>query len=145
MFLYIYVFIIIASVTGPLSLWITNVITYVLYFKYLLFYFSHQQLMITDDVFINFVSLSTCAQATIYFLKPLTCSVSLLVRNQLTNTFIFISQKIHFSRKKIHYSCQALLLIMISLSLMDQFLIANTVKSRLLIAGDIHSHPRPFE
>ena len=34
---------------------------------------------------------------------------------------------------------------MMLLSLMDQFVIVNTVKGRLLIAGDIHLHPGPFE
>ena len=72
----------------------------------------------------------------------MTYSLSLLLRHQLTTTFIFILQKIHFCRKNIQYFCQAFLLIMMSLSLMDQFL---TVKSRLLISGDIHPHPGPFE
>ena len=143
--LYMYILIIIACVTCPLSLCITSIITYMPCFKYLLCYFSHQQQMITDDLFINFVSFTTYAQATSYFLKSLTYSLSLILRNQLTNTFIFISQKIHFCRKKIQYFCQAFLLIMMSLSLMDQFLTVNNVKSRLLMAGDIHPHPGPFQ
>ena len=55
MFLYMYIFIIVACITGPLSLWITSIITVIPCFKYLLCYFSHQQQMITDDLFINFV------------------------------------------------------------------------------------------
>ena len=37
MFLYMYIFKIMASITGPLSLWITSIITYVPYFKYLIY------------------------------------------------------------------------------------------------------------
>ena len=122
MLLHMHIFIIIACITGSLPLWITGIITYMPCFKYLLCYFSHQQQMITDDLFINFVSFTNIRTSNYLFFKPLTYSLSLLLRNQLTNTFIFISQKMHFCGKKIQFFCQAFLLVMMSLSSMDQFL-----------------------
>ena len=146
LFLYVYHFIALSLVTMPLSLWVTAISTYMPFLSRLLSWlFTSNGPLILDDLVINVVSVTLYGQATIYFLKPFIKFVYLSATKCFSNVLRVSKRLVVSKRRYLMRLSSFLLFVYILLSSVSDLILAESyISLKIILAGDIHSHPGPI-
>ena len=147
-FLYVYLFILMSMITGPIVICATFFLNNVPYLNCLLScLFTENKIVVSDSLTINFVILTLYTQTTVYFLKPLSNFIVNSVRKYatrlLTPSFVIL-------RTSLNIKCVTCVCIIVIFCYMSSYLYQTDfypgprlVRLLLLVAGDVHRHPGP--
>ena len=147
-FFYVYFFILMSILTGPMAICATFLFNDVPYLNCLLSCLSTKnKIVVTDSLTTNFVILTMYTQTTAYFFKPLCNFIVYSVRKYATRllTPSFVILRFSLDIISVTHVCKILIFCYMSFHLYqtDLYLRPCLVRLLLLVAGDVHPHPGP--
>ena len=140
LYLYACLFIITSLITGPLSVCAAVISTLVHHpISILSFLTSYEVTIASDSIVINFVLLTSYAQAAVFFLLPFGKFIPNFGQNHAFHTVKLIGSKLSF-----RVLLQLVLLCYVLSFGISQFVTSKFIKVQLLRSGNVHPKPVPW-
>ena len=143
---YIYYFITISLVTGPLSVCVTAIFSHIPSIELLMSYFSNGYgTILSNCLLINFASLTLHAQASVCFILIVIKDFFTSVKSQLCYLFILVFKMVLIRQKSLISVFRFFFFNYIMLLWFFQLFSLIFIKIELMLAGDIHPNPGQFD